>query len=215
MFHVWFCHFLTSIVVSQETGKVAWYSHLWEFSTVCCDPHSQRLLHCQWSWSSIFQKFPCFLHDPRNVGNLLSGSPAFSKPNLYIWKFSVHILLKPVLKDFEYNLASVWNEHNGMVVETSRNGYGNRRKKVMSQRLSEEIFSRHVGRERSKCHILLIGSGRWGLRINIGFGHVKCPNWREQFQWSCEDRSRLEWVQNKMGWDEVETVNSTNFWDLV
>ena len=47
-----------------------------------------------------------------------------------------------------------------MVVETSRNGYGNRRKKVMSQRLSEETFSRHVGRERSKSHIPLIGSGR-------------------------------------------------------
>ena len=148
--------------------------------------------------------------DPADVGNLISDSSASSKPSLYIWKFSVHILLKPVLKDFEYNLASVWNDHNGMVVETSRNGYGNRRKKVMSQRLSEETFSRHVGRERSKSHIPLIGLGRWGLRITIGFGHVSPPNWGGQFQWSCEDRSRLEWVQIKMGWDEVETVNSTN-----
>ena len=53
----------------------------------------------------IFQKFPCFLYDPRNVGNLLCGSPALSKPNLYIWKFSVHILLKTSLKDFEHNLT--------------------------------------------------------------------------------------------------------------
>ena len=55
----------------------------------------------------IFLEFPCFLYDPVNVGNLISGSSAFSKPSLYIWKFLVHILLKPSLKDFEHNLASV------------------------------------------------------------------------------------------------------------
>ena len=42
-----------------------------------------------------------------NVGNLISGSSAFSKSNLYIWKFSVHVLLKPSLKDFEHSLASM------------------------------------------------------------------------------------------------------------
>ena len=57
----------------------------------------------------IFQEFPCFLYDPMNVGNLLSGSPAFSKPNLYIWKFSVHILLKTSLKDFEHYFTSMWD----------------------------------------------------------------------------------------------------------
>ena len=41
--------FLTCIQISQEAGQVVWYSHLSEFSTVCCDPHSQRLLHSQWS----------------------------------------------------------------------------------------------------------------------------------------------------------------------
>ena len=49
---------------------------------------------------------PCFLHDPTNIGNLISGSSASSKPSLYIWKFSVHLLLKPRLKDFEHNLKS-------------------------------------------------------------------------------------------------------------
>ena len=44
--------------------------------------------------------------------------PPFSKPSLYIWKFSVHILLKPILEDFEHNLASMWNEHNCTVVWT-------------------------------------------------------------------------------------------------
>ena len=60
----------------------------------------------------VFLEFPCFLHDPANVGNLIFGSSAFSKPSLYIWKFWVHILLKPSLKDFEHNLASIWNECN-------------------------------------------------------------------------------------------------------
>ena len=51
----------------------------------------------------VFLEFPCFLHDPKKVGNLISGSSAFSKPSFYIWKFLVHV----VLKDFEYNLASM------------------------------------------------------------------------------------------------------------
>ena len=60
----------------------------------------------------VFLRFPCFLYDPTNVGNLVSGSSAFSKPTLYIWNFSVHLLLKPSLKDFEHNLNSMWNEHS-------------------------------------------------------------------------------------------------------
>ena len=54
-----------------------------------------------------FLKFPCFLYDPTNVGNLISGSSAFSKLSLYIWKFSVHMLLKTSLEDFEHNLLCV------------------------------------------------------------------------------------------------------------
>ena len=53
-----------------------------------------------------------------NVGNLISASSAFSKPYLYIWMFSVHVLLKPSLKDFEHNLASMCNECNCAVVWT-------------------------------------------------------------------------------------------------
>ena len=55
----------------------------------------------------IFLEFPCFLYDPVDVGNFLSGSSAFSKSSLYIWKFSVHILLKPGLKEFEHCLAGM------------------------------------------------------------------------------------------------------------
>ena len=55
----------------------------------------------------VFLEFLCFLHDPTNVGNLISGSSAFSKPSLYIWKFSVRVLLKPSLKNFEHYLANM------------------------------------------------------------------------------------------------------------
>ena len=58
----------------------------------------------------IFLEFSCFFPDPKNVGNLISGSSDFSKPSLYIWKFSVHLLLNPSQKDFEHYLASMWNE---------------------------------------------------------------------------------------------------------
>ena len=66
----------------------------------------------------VFLEFPWFFYDPTNVDNLISGSSAFSKSSLYIWKFFVHILLKPSLKNFEHNLTSMWNECNCMVVWT-------------------------------------------------------------------------------------------------
>ena len=55
----------------------------------------------------IFLELPCLLHDPAKVGNLISGSFSSLKPSLYTSKFLVHILLKPSLKGFEYNLASM------------------------------------------------------------------------------------------------------------
>ena len=64
----------------------------------------------------IFLKFCCFFYDPRDVGNLISGSSAFSKSNMYIWKFSVHVLLKPCLNDFENYFPSRGNECNCVVV---------------------------------------------------------------------------------------------------
>ena len=54
-----------------------------------------------------FLEFPCFLHDPTNIGTLISCFSASSKPGLYTWKFLVHVLLKPCLKDFEHNLVGM------------------------------------------------------------------------------------------------------------
>ena len=67
----------------------------------------------------VFLELPCFFYEPMDVGNLISGSSAFSKSSLYIWKFLVHMLFKPSLKDFfEHDLVSMWNERNCAVVWT-------------------------------------------------------------------------------------------------
>ena len=58
----------------------------------------------------VFLKLSCFFDDPTDVGNVISGSSAFSKSSLNTWKFSVHVLLKPGLENFEHYFDSVWNE---------------------------------------------------------------------------------------------------------
>ena len=82
---------------------------------VWCDPHSQRLSSSQWS-RSRFLEFLYFLYDPTDVGNLISGSSAFSKSNLNIWKFTVHILLKPGLENFGPYFTIVWDECKCVIV---------------------------------------------------------------------------------------------------
>ena len=66
----------------------------------------------------VFLEFSCFFFDPMNVGNLLSGSSAFSKSSLNIWKFMVHVLLKPGLENFEHYFPSMQDECNCVVVWT-------------------------------------------------------------------------------------------------
>ena len=55
----------------------------------------------------VFLELSCFFCDPMNVGNLISGSSAFSKSSLYIWRFLVHVLLKPGLENFEHYFTSM------------------------------------------------------------------------------------------------------------
>ena len=64
----------------------------------------------------VFLVLSCFFDDPEDIGNLISGSSAFFKTSLNIWKFSVHILLKPGLENFEHYFSSVWDECNCVVV---------------------------------------------------------------------------------------------------
>src|SRR5574341_1241651 len=60
----------------------------------------------------VFLELSCFFHDPADVGNFIFGSSAFSKTSLNIWKFAVHILLKPGLENFEHYFTTVWDECN-------------------------------------------------------------------------------------------------------
>ena len=113
------CCFLTCIEVSQETGKVVWYSHLHKSFPQFIMIHTVKYLGVvDETEVDVFLEFPSFLYDSANVGNLISGSFASSKPRLYIWKFLVHVLLEPSLKDFDHNLTCMWNEHNQMIVWT-------------------------------------------------------------------------------------------------
>ena len=113
------CCFLTWISqISQETGNVVWYFHLFKNFPVLCDPHSQSLWHSQQSRNRCFLELLCFFYALINVGNLISGSSAFSKSSLNICKFMVHVLLKPGLENFENYFTSMWDECNCAVVWT-------------------------------------------------------------------------------------------------
>ena len=88
------------------------FPSLSEFSTVCCDPHSQSFGIVNKAEIDVFLELSCFFNDPVDVGNLISGSSAFSKSNLNIWKFTVHVLLTPGLENVEHYFISVWDECN-------------------------------------------------------------------------------------------------------
>ena len=114
------CCFLTCIQISQEAGQVVWYSHLFQnFSQFVVIHTVKGFSIVNEAEVNVSLEFPWFFWDSTNVGSLISNFSAFSKSSLYIWKFLVHILLKPGLKEFEYYLASMWNECNCMVVEHS------------------------------------------------------------------------------------------------
>ena len=90
-----------------------WYSHLFKNFPQFAVIHTVKsFIIVNEAQVDDFLKFCCFFYDPTDVGNLISGSSAFSKSSLNIWNFSVHVLLKPSLEDFKHNLASMWNEHN-------------------------------------------------------------------------------------------------------
>jgi len=76
------------------------FPSLEEFSTVCGDLHSQRLGIVNNAEVDVFLELSCFFDDPADVSNLISGSSAFSKTSLNIWKFTVDVLLKPGLENF-------------------------------------------------------------------------------------------------------------------
>ena len=113
------CSFLTYIHVSQEAGQVVWYSHLFKNSPQFVLTHTVSGFGVVTKAElDVFLELSCFFYDPADVGNLISGSSAFSKSSLNIWKLAVHVLLKPGLENFEHYFASMWDECSCAVVWT-------------------------------------------------------------------------------------------------
>ena len=105
------CCFLTCIQISQEAGQVVWYFHLLKNFPQFVVIHTVKDFGVvNEAEIDIFLKLSCFVfffNNPMDVGNLISGSSAFSKSVLNIWKFMIHELLKPSLENFEHYFASV------------------------------------------------------------------------------------------------------------
>ena len=109
LFHVQFYYcFLTCIQISQEAGQVVWYSHLFKNFPQFVVIHTVKGFSVvNKAEVDVFLELSSIFYDPVDVGNLISGSSAFSKTSLNIRKFTVHILLKPGLVNFEYYFTSV------------------------------------------------------------------------------------------------------------
>ena len=113
------CCFLACIQISQETGQLFQYSRIFQNFPRFVVIHTVKGFGIvNKSKVDVFLELSCFFNDSANVGNLISGSSAFSKTSLNIWKFTVHALLKPGLENFEHYFASVWDEHNCAVIWT-------------------------------------------------------------------------------------------------
>ena len=111
------CCFLTCIQVSQEAGQVVWYSYLFQYFPQFIVTHRVKGFGIvNKAEIDVLLELSCFFNDPVNVNNLISDSPAFSKTSLNIWKFTVHILLKPGFENFEHYFTSVWDKCKCVVV---------------------------------------------------------------------------------------------------
>ena len=111
------CCFLTCIQVSHNAGQVVWYSNFFQNLPQFVVIHTVKGFGIvNKAEKDDFLELACFFNDPTDAGNLIFGSFAFSKTSLNIWKFTVHVLLKPGLENFEHSFASVWVECNCVVV---------------------------------------------------------------------------------------------------
>ena len=95
-------------MVTQGAGQVVWDSHLFQNFPQCIVTHTVKGFGIvNKAEIDVFLELSCFFHDPADVGNLISGSSAFSQTSLNIWKFTVHVLLKPGLENFKHYFTSV------------------------------------------------------------------------------------------------------------
>ena len=111
------CCFLTCIQISQEAGQVVWWSYLFQNFPQFIVFHIVKVFGIvNKAEIDVFLELSCFFDDPADVGNLNSGSSAFSKTSLNIRKSMVHVLLKPGLENFEHYFTSMWDECTCAVV---------------------------------------------------------------------------------------------------
>ena len=111
------CCLLTCIQVSQEAAQVVWYSHLFQNFLQFIVIHTVKGFGIvNKAEIDVFLELSYFLDDSTDVVNLISGSSAFSKTSLNIWKFTVHVLWKPGLDNIEHYFPSMWDECNCAVV---------------------------------------------------------------------------------------------------
>ena len=104
------CYFLTCMQISQEAGQVVWYSHLFQNFPRFIVIHTVKGFGIvNKAEIDVFLELPCFFDNPVDVDILISGSSAILKSSLNIWKFKVHVLLKPGLENY---FASMWDECN-------------------------------------------------------------------------------------------------------
>ena len=95
---------------------MVWYSHFLKNFPEFVVIHTVKGFGVVNEAEVVFLEFSCFFYDPMDVGNLRPGFTTFSKSGLYIWKFSIKVLLKPSLKDFEHNITSMGDKCNRPVV---------------------------------------------------------------------------------------------------
>ena len=144
------CCFLTCIQISQEAGKMVWCSHLFKNFPQFVVIHTVKGFGIvNKAEIDVFLELSCLLDDPTDIGNLISGSSAFSITSLNIWNFTVLILLKPGLENFEHYFASVWDECNCVVVWTffwHDLSLGLEWKRIFSSPVAAAEFSKFAGR---------------------------------------------------------------------
>ena len=152
------CCSLTCIQVFQEVGQVVWYYYLFQNFPQFIVIHTVKGFGIvNKAEIDVFLELSCFFDDPEDVGNLISGSSAFSKTSLNIWKFTVFycwslaflfLLLKPGLENFEHYFTSVWDECNCVVIWAF---FGIGMKTDLSSPVATAEFSKFAGILSAAC----------------------------------------------------------------